>query len=202
MRAIHADPDDTSRPIASKTETFNKNPGAFRATRHQIVGPFEADVGRAEIPCGAHEGYTGDEAELRRERVRAGVDHQGAGVQVAPRRDPGPATAASARGLFVRDDPQPVGVASQRAATRLLVGRIDDAKTNDAPISMRAVQPGDGGQKSDCAAAIAALVIGDGANTKRMIASAETASTMRATAPGRSNAGAGSSKYKSFTILR
>ena len=202
MRAIHADPYDTSRSSASKTETFNKNPGAFRATRHQIIRPFEADIGCAEIPCSAHEGYTGDEAELRRERTRAGIDHQGAGVQVAPRRDPGPATAASARGLFVRDDPQPVGVARQRAATRLLVGRIDHAESNDAPGGMRVVQPQGRGQKSDCAAAIAALVIGEGANTNRMIASAETASTMRATGLGRSNAGAGSSKYISLTILR
>ncbi len=125
-----------------------------------------------------------------------------AGVQVASRRDPGSAAAASARDLFFSDDPHAVGVAGQRAATRLLVGRIDGAQSNDAPALMRAVQRGDGGQKSDCAAAIAALVIGDGANTNRMIASAETASTMRATAPGRSNAGAGSSKYMSFTILR
>src|ERR1700677_4358594 len=123
-------------------------------------------------------------------------------MQVAPRRNPGPASAPSACGLFVRDDPQPVGVANQRAAARLLVGRIDGAETNDAPASVRAVQPGGGGQKSDCAAAIAAFVIGDGANTNRMIASAETASTMRATGPERSNAGAGSSKYMSLTILK
>ena len=202
MRAIHANPYNTSRPPAAETKAFNKNPGAFRSTRHQIVWPFEADIGHAKICDRARQRHSGDEAELRRNRTRAGIDHQGAGVQVAPRRDPGAATAASARGLFVRDDPQSVGVAGQRAAARLLVGRIDGAETNDAPASMRAVQPGGGGQKSDCAAAIAAFVIGDGANTNRMIASAETARTMRATGLGRSNAGAGSSKYMSLTILR
>ena len=202
MGAIHADPDHAGGPPAPKANPFDEDPGAFRAVRHQIIRPFEADFGRAEILRGARQGHAGDEAELRRDRGRTGIDHEGAGVQVALRRDPGPATAASARGLFVGDDPQAVGVAGQRAAARLLVGRIDGAESNDAPASMRAVQPGSGGQKSDCAAAIAALVIGEGANTNRMIMSAESASTMRATGPGRSNAGAGSSKYISLTILR
>ena len=157
-------------------------------------------MGRAKIPCGAHQGHAGDEPELRRDRTRAWIQDEGAGVQVAPRRDPASATAPSARSLFLSDDPQSVGAAGQRAAARLLVGRIDGAQTNDAPAY--AVQPGGGGQKSDCAAAIAAFVIGDGANTNKMIASAETASTMRATGLGRSNAGAGSSKYISLTILR
>ena len=160
------------------------------------------DVRRAEVSCGARQGHAGDEAKLRRDRWRTGIDHEGAGVKVALGRDPGPAAAASARGLLVGDDPQSVAVAGQRAAARLLVSRIDGAESNDAPASMSAVQPGGGGQKSDCAAAIAALVIGDGANTNRMIMSAESASTMRATGPGRSNAGAGSSKYISLTILR
>ena len=202
MRAIHANPHNTGRPTASKTNAFNEDPGAFRAIRHQVVRPFETNFGRAEIPCGAHQGHAGDEPELRRGRTRAWIQDEGAGVQVAPRRDPAPATAPSARSLFLSDDPQPVGVTGQRAAARLLVGRIDGAESNDAPASMRAVQPGGGGQKSDCAAAIAAFVIGDGANTNRRIASAETASTMRATGLGRSNAGAGSSKYISLTILR
>ena len=202
MRAIHADPYDAGGPPASKAKAFNEDPGAFRAVRHQIVRPFEADFGHAKIFDGARQRHSGDKAELRRDRARAGIDHEGAGVQVSPRRDPGAAPTASSRRLFFGDDPQAIGVAGQRAAARLLVGRIDGAQSNDAPVSMRAVQPGGGGQKSDCAAAIAALVIGEGANTNRMIASAETASTMRATALGRSNAGAGSSKYISLTILR
>ena len=201
MRAIHANSHDTGRATASKTNAFNEDPGAFRAIRHQVVRPFETNVGRAEIPCGAHQRHAGDEAELRCDRTPAGIQDKGAGVKVAPRRDPGAATAASARGLFVRNDPQPVGVAGRCAAAPLLVGRVDSVQTNDAPASMRAAQP-EGGQKSDCAAAIAASVIGDGANTNRMIVSAETASTMRATGLGRSNAGAGSSKYISLTILR
>ena len=80
MRAIHANSHDTRRPPASKTKTFNENPGAFRAVRHQIIRPFEADFGRAEIPCGARQGHAGDEAELRRDRGRAGIDHESAGV--------------------------------------------------------------------------------------------------------------------------
>ena len=203
MRAIDADPYDTCRPPASKTKAFNENPGAFRSTRHQIVWPFEADIGHAEICDRARQRHSGDEAELRRNRTRAGIDHQGAGVEVSLRRDPGAAPTASARRLLVGYDPQAIGVAGQRAAARLLVGRIRRRRNRTIrQRSMRAVQPGGGGQKSDCAAAIAALVIGEGANTNRMIASAETASTMRATGLGRSNAGAGSSKYISLTILR
>ena len=180
MRTIHANSHDTRCPPASKTKAFNENPRAFRAMRHQIIRPFEADFGCAEIPRGARKGHAGDEAELRRDRGRAGIDQKSAGVQVALARNPGPATAAPARGLLVGDDPQG-RFAGQRAAARLFVGRIDGAKSNDAPASMRAVQPGSGAQKSDCAAAIAALVIGEGANTNRMIMSAESASTMRAT---------------------
>ena len=123
-------------------------------------------------------------------------------MQVALRRDPGPATAASACRLFVGNDPKAVGGTGERAAARLLVGRIDGAESNDAPASMRAVQPQGDGQKSDCAAAIAALVIGEGRNTNRIIMSAESASTMRTTGLGRSNAGAGSSKYINLTIRR
>ncbi len=202
MRAVHTDPYDASRPPASETKAFNENPSAFRAVRHEIVRPFEADIGHAEIRDRARQRHSCDKAELRRDSTRTGIDHEGAGVQVAPRRHPDATSTASARRLLFGDDPQAIGVAGQRAATRLFVGRIDGAKTNDAPVSMRAVQPGSGGQKSDCAAAIAAFVIGDGANTNRMIASAETASTIRATALGRSNAATGSSKYISLTILR
>src|SRR4029077_10853707 len=129
MRAIHADPRDTGRPTASKTNAFNEDPGAFRAIRHQVVRPFETNFGRAEIPCGAHQGHAGDEAELRRDRTRAWIQDEGAGVQVAPRRAPAPAPAPSARSLFLSDDPQPVGVAGQRAAARLLGGRIEDRKS-------------------------------------------------------------------------
>ena len=202
MCAIHADPYDTSRPPASKTKAFDEDPSAFRAVRHEIIRPFEADIGHAKICDRTRQRHSGDEAELRRDRTRAGIDHEGAGVQVSLWRDPGAAPTASPRRLLVGYDPQVVRVASQRAAARFFVGRIDGAKTNDPPASMRAVQPGDGGQKSDCAAAIAALVIGEGANTNRMIASADSARTMRATGVGGSKAGAGSSKYISLTILR
>ena len=202
MRAIHADPYDTSRPPASEAEAFNEDPSAFRTVRHEIVRPFEADVGHAKICDRARQRHSGDEAELRRDRTRAGIDYEGAGVQISLRRDPGAAPTASPRRLLVGYDPQAIRVAGQHPAAGLLIGRIDGAETNDAPLSRRAVQPGGGGQKSDCAAAIAALVIGEGANTNRMIASAESASTMRATEVGGSNAGAGSSKYMSLTMLR
>ena len=202
MDTIHANPNHASGPAAPKAQAFDEDPGAFRTARHQIVRPFEADFGPAEIPRGARQGHAGNEAELRRDRRRTGIDHQGARVQIAPRRDPSAATTASARGLFVCDNPQGAGVAGQRAPARLLVSRIDGAESNEAPVVMRAVQPRGGGQKSDCAAAIAASVSGEGANTNRRIMSAESASTMRATGVGRSNAGAGSSKYISLTILR
>ena len=149
MRAIHADPYDTSRPRAAETKAFNKNPGAFRSTRHQIVWPFEADIGHAKICDRARQRHSGDEAELRRDRARTGIDHEGAGVQVSLRRDPGAAPTASSCRLLFGYDPEAIRVANQRAAARLFVGLIDGAKTNDAPVSMRAVQPGGGAQKSD-----------------------------------------------------
>ena len=115
---------------------------------------------------------------------------------------PGAAAAASALGLLVGDDPQAAGVAGDRPAARLFVGRIDRTQANDTPAPMRALKAEGGGQKSDCAAAIAALVIGEGANMNRMIMSAETARTTRATGAEPSKAAAGSSKYISLTILR
>ena len=201
-RAIDADPDNIGGPPAPKTNAFNEDAGAFRASRDQIVRPFEADVNRAKVSCGARERHPGDKAQLRSGRRRTGIDHEGAGVQIAYRRDPNAAATTSPRGLLVGYDPKAATVAGKRPAARLFVGRIDRAKSNDAPASMPTVQADGDGQKSDCAAAIAALVIGEGANMNRRIMSAETASTMRATGLGRSNAGAGSSKYISFTILR
>ena len=123
-------------------------------------------------------------------------------MKIALKRDPGAAAPAAPGGLLVRNDPHAARIACQRAAARLLVGRVDGVELNDAPRGERVVQALSGGQKSDCAAAIAASVIGDGRNTNRMMASAETASTMRVTGSARSNALAGSSKYISFTILR
>ena len=70
MRAIHADSHDASASARSKTKALNENPGAFRATKHQIIRPFETDVGRAEIRRGARQRHPGDEAELRRDRWR------------------------------------------------------------------------------------------------------------------------------------
>ncbi len=201
MRAIHADPRHTGGPATDKANAFDEKAGAFRASTHQIIRPFETRVGRAEIPRGARQRDARNKTELRCDCWRTGIDHQDAGVKVALWRDPGPPTPASSGGLLVGDDPQASRVARMSAAARLLVGGIDRAKSNDAPALLRALQRG-GGQKSDCAAAIAALVIGEGANTNRMIISAETASTMRETAPGRSNAAAGSSKYISLTILK
>jgi hypothetical protein len=202
MCAIRADPDHAGGPPAPKTNAFDEDPGAFRASAHQIVRPFETDVCGAEIPRGARQRHAGDEAELRRHRRRTGIDHEGGGVKVALRRNPGSSASASSRGLFVGDDPQAAGVAGERAATRLLVSGVNRAQANDAPAPMRALKAGGGGQKSDCAAAIAASVSGEGANMNRMIMSAETARTMRATGAEPSKAVAGSSKYISLTILR
>lgn len=202
MRAIDADPDHIGRAPAPKADALDEDAGAFSASRHQIVRPFEADVGRSKVLRSARQRDAGDEAEMRRDRRQTGIDHEGAGVKVALGRDPGPSAAASPGGLFFRDNPQAIGVAGEREAARFLVGRIDRAVSNDAPASKRSIQIEGGGQKSDCAAAIAALVIGEGKNTNRMIMSAESASTMLATGSGRSNAVAGSSKYMSFTILR
>jgi hypothetical protein len=202
MGAIHTHSDNVASAPPPEANSFNENPSAFRAVRHQIVRPLEAHLGRAQIPRGARQGHARDKAELRRERRGTGIYHENAGVQVARWRDPGSPPAASAGGLFICDNPHAAGVASRRATTRLLVGRIDGPQSNDAPALMRAVRSGDGVQKSDCAAAIAALVSGEGAKTNRMIMSAESASTMRATGVGRSNAGAGSSKYISLTILK
>ena len=202
VRAIDANPDSIGGPPAPKANALNEDAGGFRASRDEIVRPFEANVNRAKVSCGARKRHSGDEAQLRSDRWRTGVDHKGASVQVAERRDPNAAATAPPRGLLVGCDPKAAGIAGERPAARLFVGRIDRAKLNDAPASTPSVQADGDGQKSDCAAAIAALVIGEGANANRRIMSAETASTMRATGLGRSNAGAGSSKYISFTILR
>ena len=202
MRAIDADPDRIGGAPAGETNPFDQYAAAFDAVQHQIVRPFEAGVGRAGVPCRADQRHAGDKAELGRERGRTRIDHERGGVKVAHWRDPGATAAAPAGCLFAGDDPQAVRFSSKRAAARFLVRRIDHSDSNNAPSSDRIVQPQGGGQKSDCAAAIAALVIGEGKNTNRMIMSADSASTMRATGPGRSNALAGSSKYISLTILR
>ena len=111
MRAVHADSHDASRPSRSKTKAFNENPSTFRATKHQIIWPFETDIGRAEIRRGARQRHSRNEAELRRDRWRTGIDHQGASVKVALRRNPRPSASPSPRGLFFCDDPQAIDIA-------------------------------------------------------------------------------------------
>jgi hypothetical protein len=202
MRAIDADPDHVGGSPGPEANPFDEDPGAFRASRHQIVRPFETDVGRAEVSSSTRQRHAGDKAELRRHRRRTGIDHEGAGVKVTLGRHPDAATASFPGGLFIGDDPKAAGVAGKRAAARVLVGRIDHNVPNEAPVSMRTIRTRGDDQKSDCAAAIAALVIGEGKNTNKIIMSAESASTIRATGPGWSNAAAGSSKYMSLTILR
>ncbi len=105
MRAVHPHPHNIGRPPTAKADALGKNPGAFRASRRQIVRPFEAYVNRAEISCDARERYAGDKAELSRSRGRTGVDHKRAGVKIALGRDPRAAPATSSRGLLVSDDP-------------------------------------------------------------------------------------------------
>ena len=85
MRAINADPNHAGGRPTREANAFSEDPGAFRASRHQIVRPFEADVGGAQIRYGARQRHAGDEAELRRKRRRTGIDHEGAGVEVASR---------------------------------------------------------------------------------------------------------------------
>ena len=200
--AIDANPNRIARAAAGEANPFNQDAGAFGAVQHQVIRPFEADFGRAGVPCRARQRHAGDEAQLRRERGGARIDQQGGGVKVALRRYPAAAAAASPGCLLASDNPHAIRLAGKRSAARLLVGRIDRAKPSDAPRRMRVVKPQGRGQKSDCAAAIAALVSGEGKNMNKRIIRAETASTMRATGDWRSNAGAGSSKYISLTILR
>jgi len=84
-------------------------PGAqtarVRAVADEIVRPFKARLRRAGVFGRARERDARDEAELRRERLRARIDQQRAGVEIAPGRDPGPAAAAAAGGLLPGDDP-------------------------------------------------------------------------------------------------
>ena len=98
-------------------------------------------------------------------------------IQARPRR-PLPAVCSSA--TIHR---WPVSPASARRRASSLVESMA-LNSNEAPALMRAIRPRGGGQKSDCAAAIAALVSGEGANTNRRITRAESARTMRATGVG------------------
>ena len=203
MRAIHANPDHAGGPPVSQGQRLRR--GSQRISRRRDIRSFghlrpisvaprslaaRASATPATKPsCDATAGGQGSIMRALACRLPFGE------IQARPRR-PLPAVCSSA--TIHRRSASP---ASARRRASSLVESIG-AESNDAPASMRAVQPGGGGQKSDCAAAIAALVIGEGANTNRMIMSAESASTMRATGVGRSNAGAGSSKYISLTILR
>src|SRR5690348_13042334 len=146
MGAVDANPDDAGGLAGREADAFDEDPGAFRASRHQIVRPLEADAGRAEILCGARQRDARDEAKLGGLPRRTGIDHESAGVKIALRRGPGPAAAASPGGLLAGDDPEAPGVASEGAAARLFVRRIDRAHSNDAPASKRCVLAGDGAQ--------------------------------------------------------
>jgi len=121
-------------------------------------------------------------------------------MEIARARDPGAAAPAAPRALTVGYDPKAARIAGKRAAARFVVGRVDRVQTDDAPGLPRS--RGFGVQKSDCAAAMAASVSPDGANTKTMMRAVATASTLRATTSGRSKGFAGSSKYMSLTMRR
>ena len=190
-----------ARRFRRERHAFDEKPGAFDASRDEVVRPFEASF-RADIFGRAGDRDACNEAELRRDRRRTRFHQQCAGVEIALGRDPGSSPPASPGALFAGDDPQTPRIAGESATARLIAGRIDRVEMDDAPGRRRAERRLARAQNRDCAAAIAALVSGDGANTKIMISSAETASTLRATTPGRSNALAGSSKYISLTMRR
>ena len=185
-----------------KRRALEQHAGAFRAADDEVVRPFETRPPRAEVPGRADQGHAGDEAQLRRAGLRARIDQQRARMEIAPGRHPVAAPAAAAGALLARDDPQPAGIAGDGAAARLGVGGVDRVQTVDPPTERRGPPRGGNAQNSVCAAAMAALVKSEGARTKAMMRTAASASTLRATTPGWSNATAGSSKYISLTIRR
>ena len=196
-------PTDAGEAVPRERHAFDEDPGAFDAVSEMRSFGHLRRASAAPMSFGrAGERDAGDEAELRRDRRRTRIDQQCAGVEIALGRDPGSSAPASPGGLFAGDDPQTPRIAGKSATARLIAGRIDRVEMDDAPGRRRAERRLARAQNRDCAAAIAALVSGDGANTKMMISSAETASTLRATTPGRSNALAGSSKYISLTMRR
>jgi hypothetical protein len=46
MGAIHTNPDHTGGPPVPEANPFHEDPCAFRAAKHQIIRPFDADFRR------------------------------------------------------------------------------------------------------------------------------------------------------------
>ena len=188
------------RPSPRETPS-TRSPAHFDSPHSRSFGHLRPRPAAPRSPAAARERHSGDETELRRERGRAWMNQQGAGVKAAPGRDPPSSTPAPPGALLLGDDPQAAGIAGERPPPRLLVGRVRSSEPDDAP-GGQALQPSGRAQNSDFAAAIAASVSGEGANMNRTISSAATPSTIRATGPVRSNGLAGSSKYISLTMRK
>src|SRR5208337_2787709 len=200
--AVDADADDAGEPHVGKARALDQEACAFRAGADEIVRPFETRHRGADVFRRARQRNARHEAELRRRLLRTRVDHQRAGVEVASGRRPDPTAPAPPGALLFGDDPKTPGIAGEGAAAGLIVSRVDRAEADDPPAGPHAVGFRRRAQNSVCAAAIAASVSSEGANTNAMISRAATPSTPRATRSGRSNALAGSSKYMSFTMRR
>ena len=199
--AIDADADDAGEALLGKRRALDQKAGAFRAAGDEIVRPFEARRPRRASSAARASATPATKPSCARHRLRTRVDQQSAGVEIAPRRSPGPTAPAPPGALLIGDDPETSGIAGERAPARLLVGRVRSRRGGRRATRERRSAPA-ASQNRVCAAAIAALVSGEGANTNTMISSAAIASTPRATTPGRSNALAGSSKYISLTMRR
>ena len=165
--AVDADADDAGEPAVGRRHALGEQAGDLGPAPHQVVRPFQAEADAAEVFDRLGERDAGDEADLRRERRRTGIDDERAGVEIARRRAPEAALAAAPVGLLLGDDPQPARVAGERRAARFVVGRADAREPGDPPAGEQRLGVDlkiDCVQNSDFAAAIAASVSGAGAN--------------------------------------
>ncbi len=183
--AVHADPDDAGD--ARGREASRPRPAVRRISRRPITRSFGHLSRASPAPrssAARDERDAGDEAELRRARLGARVDQERARVEIALGRHPAPARVARGRPLCspatIHKRPGSPAKARRRASS--LVKSTVSRRSTRQP-GRRGPPRGADAQNSVCAAAIAALVSSEGANTKTMTSSAASASTLRRRGP-------------------
>ena len=117
MREIDAEADDHRVILA-----LEQDAGKLGAVDQQVVRPFDPGLRR----IGRHhlvQRDRGDQRQRRRGRIVRPQADEGAGIEIAGRRQPRPALPALAAGLPLGAQPVPSAAPSRASAAQIVIGR-------------------------------------------------------------------------------
>lgn len=211
MGKIDADADDEPGALPGVLRRFQQDPGDLAAFKQHVVGPFAGDAKARPGGFFDHldDGKGGDEGKPRRRHHRPRRRGEKAGVEVARKRCPGAAMAASALALSAGDEPLRPDTVCAEAPPRLFIGAVDVVEEDEGRQSLACFAGGIGRALSaqpNKAPAARALIAKTGAPTSTPTGEVARAVPNRSAREPKSSTGskgvAGSSKYITLTTRK